>query len=735
MKAVGSAAPGIGHYQKTVGLLRALAAASLVIPVVMLLVGGTITWQNKRQDAWDESAWLVDLLQQSTSKLFETQFLALGEVGMVLDGLDPAAIAARQSQFHDRLQALLRYLPQTRDLFVVRGDGHVAVSGLSYPAHSGFDLSNRDFFDYFRRGGTGLFVSAVRNRVADNRPVFSLAIRRPVPDGHFAGVIATAISPDYFAHLFRSATDIYDDFSGRIISLRRSDGEVLARWPATEPPRAGFDQALAASIAGTRHLTGHFTYLSPTDGEHRDVVWRRFAGAGIVIAASVTHRAITASWFRVILPHLAFDIPAMLGLFSITLLALRRTLQAAAAAQQAEAERQRRQRVEEAARQSQKMEALGQLTGGVAHDFNNLLAVILGSAELARTRPADRAAALLDNIVKAAQRGATLTRQLLSFSRNQVLQPKVLDPYIEIQRMMALLKPSLRGTIDIDLRVASDVWLVELDPSEWDMAVLNIAVNARDAMPEGGRFTMTVDNQRIVPGQLARAPDLRGDFVRMALSDTGPGIAPAVAARAFEPFYTTKEIGRGTGLGLSQVYGFTCQAGGRATIKAGEAGGTTVTLYLPRSTKPIVPPAAAADSPDGTAARRILLVECDNSLARVTTEILTALGHEVVRVDRARDALDQLMQPAGRFNLLLSDIAMPGGLDGLQLARMVRGRMPALPIILVSGCSDPPPAAEDGFRVLQKPLRAEQLGQAIRAELGPYPRIVVDNRRAQAVEG
>jgi two-component system NtrC family sensor kinase len=705
-----------------------------MIPVVMLLVGGMITWQARRQDAWDKSTRLVDLLHESTSKLFQTQLLALEQIGLILDGLDSAAIADRQSQLHDRLQALLRYLPQTQDLFVVQEDGHVAVSGLFYPAQS-FDLSNRDFFDYFRRGGTGLFVSDLRNRVADNLPVFSLAIRRPVPDGRFAGVIATSISPDYFRHLFQSAMSAYDDFSGRIISLRRSDGEMLVRLPATEPLNVGFDDALAASMARTPTPSGRFTYLSATDGHYRDVVWHRFASTGIIIASSVTHSAIAASWFRVILPHLAFGIPATLGLFSITLLALRRTVQAAAAAQQADCERQRRQRAEEAARQSQKMEALGQLTGGVAHDFNNLLAVILGSAELAKTRSPDKAAGLLDNIMQAAQRGATLTRQLLSFSRNQVLQPKLLDPYIEIQRMMTLLKPSLRGTIDIDVRVASDVWLVELDPSEWDMAMLNIAVNARDAMPEGGRFTIAVDNVRIVPAQLPAAPDLRGDFVRIALSDTGPGIAPAVAARAFEPFLTTKEIGRGTGLGLSQVYGFTCQAGGRTTISAGVAGGTTVTLYLPRSTKPIAPRLAAADQLDDGSARRILLVEDDNTLAEVTTGILTSLGLEVVHVGRAREALDQLMQRAGRFNLLLTDITMPGGLDGLQLARMVRGRMPALPIILVSGDGGMPSLAEDGFRVLWKPLRAEQLGQAIRAELGSYPRIVVDNTWAQAVSG
>ncbi|MFL5283450.1 MAG: ATP-binding protein [Rhodopila sp.] len=578
MQGEATVSPGLGHYQKTLGLLRALAFVSLAIPLVMLLVGGVVSWQTKQREAWDKTTRLVDLLYESTSKLFETQSLAIEQIGLMLDGLDPAAITANESQFHDRLRAMLHYLPQTRNLFVVQQNGHAILSGSSYLAHSEFDMSNRDYFDYFQRGGTGLFVSKVRNRPWDDLTVFSLTIQWAAPDGRFAGVIGASITPAYFENLFQTALGAYDDFSGRIVSLRRVDGELLARSPAAAPVNEGFGKILAANIIKSHEAAGRFSYRSGSGGDYRDVVWRRFPKADIIIASSISRRAIAASWVGALLPHLAFGIPATLGLFLITLLALRRTVQAAAAAQQAEAERQRRQRAEEAVRQGQKMEALGKLTGGVAHDFNNLLAVILGSAKLAKARPPERAGPLLDAIMQAAQRGAALTRQLLSFSRSQVLLPKILDPYVEIPRMMTLLKPSLRGTIDIEVRVASDVWLVELDPSEWDIAMLNIAVNARDAMPDGGRFIIAVDNQTIVPGQIATAPDLHGAFVRMQLSDTGRSIAPDVAARAFEPFFTTKAIGSGTGLGLSQVYGFARQAGGCVTIEAGMVGGTIVTL-------------------------------------------------------------------------------------------------------------------------------------------------------------
>jgi two-component system NtrC family sensor kinase len=467
----------------------------------------------------------------------------------------------------------------------------------------------------------------------------------------------------------------------------------------------------------------------------RLVAWRRLPGVDMVVISSVARAAVLRAWATTMLPYLCVGLFVMVALLSMTLLALRHARLANAAEQQAEVERNRRRQAEDAIRQGQKMEALGKLTGGVAHDFNNLLAVILGSAELAKRRPPDKAQRLLDNIIHAGQRGATLTRQLLSFSRAQALQPKVLDPHAELPRMLGLLRPSLPNDIAIETDLAQDVWPVEIDPTEWEIALLNIAANARDAMPDGGRLRVEASNLRIARGAIAGAPELEGDFIRIALHDTGPGIPADVAARAFEPFYTTKDVGRGSGLGLSQVYGFARQAGGAVTIGTGEAqpdadqSGTIVTLFLPRSRKPLDAPShpPAAEQGPETAVRRVLVVEDNPEVAAITIEMIQSLGYEVVHADRARAALDMLTQPGPSFDLLLSDVVMPDGMNGLELAMIVRRRLPNLPIILMSGYNDTFAQPQADFRILRKPLPVQQLGQAIAAEVGAWPRIVVDN--------
>jgi two-component system NtrC family sensor kinase len=718
------------HHQRTVTALRYLAVASIVAPILMLCVGGMITWQEKRQDALEQTIRLVDLVYESTSKLIGAQLLATEQTELMIGAKDDRTIAREQSELHTRLQSMLRFLPHLRDIYVIDRDGHDLVDGNVYPTPNATDLTGRDYYRYFRDGGKGLFIGARNNRFMDGKGFIPLAIRRDDTAGSFLGLIATSINPDYFEEFFQEVLSAYPDFGGRTVSLRRGDGELLVRSQPLSDPNEATAAVKSARLLKSGDDSGHF--VSASLGETRIVAWRRLPDVDMAVFSSVSLHGVLRSWMATMIPYSLFGFSAALALFSITVLALRRTREAETAERQAEEERLRRQRAEEAVRQSQKMEALGKLTGGVAHDFNNLLAVIQGSAELAKIRSPDKVGRLLDNVLHAAQRGATLTRQLLSFSRSQALAPRVVDPHDAVPRMIEMLRPSLRGNIEVEVRVPDDVWLVEIDVGEWEIALLNIAVNARDAMPDGGWFTVEVSNQHVGEGEIAGVPDLAGDFVRIALRDTGSGMPPEVAARAFEPFFTTKDVGHGTGLGLSQVYGFTRQAGGAATIEAGLTGGTTVSLFLPRTGKSLERLVGAgltqAVHDDGTT--RILLVEDNQEVAAITIEIIETFGYEVVRVDRARKAIDMLMEPRAVFHLLLTDVVMPDGMNGLQLARMVRARLPAMPIILVSGYNDAVTEQSTEFRMLRKPLPADQLAQAIRAELGTYPRMVVDTVRA-----
>jgi signal transduction histidine kinase len=385
-------------------------------------------------------------------------------------------------------------------------------------------------------------------------------------------------------------------------------------------------------------------------------------------------------------------------------------------------EMEERARAEEALRQSQRIEALGQLTGGVAHDFNNLLMVISAGLDMIerQTDPARRQW-LLQGMRQSAERGATLTRQLLAFSRRQALRPEPIDLARQIGGMGELLDRSLGGDVSVALDFAPDLWPVEADAGELGLVVLILAVNARDAMPDGGTIAIRAEN---APG--LDDGELCGDFVRLAIVDTGTGMPPEVRARVFEPFFTTKDVGKGSGLGLAQVYGFARQSGGTVRIDSRPGRGTTVTLLLPRSSRAEAleeqcPAEAVGTSvhPGGTAARHVLLVEDDDEVAALVTEMLAQLGFEVTRAASSRAALGALAN--GRaVDLVFSDILMPGGMNGLDLAREVRRRRPGLPVLLTTGYAGSAlrVAEAEGVAVLAKPYRVEVLAAAVRAALG-----------------
>jgi signal transduction histidine kinase/ActR/RegA family two-component response regulator len=372
-----------------------------------------------------------------------------------------------------------------------------------------------------------------------------------------------------------------------------------------------------------------------------------------------------------------------------------------------------REKAEEALRQSQKMEAIGKLTGGVAHDFNNLLMVASSGLDMMeRTADPARRSILRDGIRQALERGASLTRQLLSFSRRAPLNPETIDLADRIEGMRVLLERSLREDIEVQLRLAPDLWPVRIDASQLELALVNIAVNARDAMPTGGVIRVAAENH---PGM--DDGELKGDFVRLAVSDTGEGIPEDMLARVIEPFFTTKEVGHGTGLGLSQVYGFTRASGGDLRIKSEPGKGATMELYLPRSLEPVQPrvkPQRAARASKG-AKGRILLVEDDETVAALVTDMVTELGYEPTRATTAAGALEVLDREQD-LELVFSDMVMPGPMNGLDLAREIGRRRPDLPVVLTTGFSDAAAAATaEGMRLLVKPYRLEALAAELEA--------------------
>ncbi len=372
------------------------------------------------------------------------------------------------------------------------------------------------------------------------------------------------------------------------------------------------------------------------------------------------------------------------------------------------------QRAQEQLAQAQKMEALGQLTGGIAHDFNNLLTIIGGQARIVKNCAGDpKSLKAADAMEVTVQRGAALTRQLLGFSRRQQLEPQPVMLPERIAGLGAMLATSLSPNLQLRTSVLPDTWPVMADPSELDLAIMNLVLNARDAMPSGGLIMITAENVTAPHSQLDAS--LVGDFVCINVIDNGAGIPSDVLPQVFDPFFTTKTAGKGTGLGLSQVYGFAHQSGGTVSIDSEVGKGTRVAICLPRAAAPQQRQAEAAGNVDERRHAHILVVEDNADVTEVTSALIKQLGYTVRLAPDAAKALRMVEKEA--FDLVFSDIMMPGNMDGLELATTLRRSRPELPVLLASGSHKLVEKAQQHFTTLQKPYQITDLDRAIQSLL------------------
>ena len=395
-----------------------------------------------------------------------------------------------------------------------------------------------------------------------------------------------------------------------------------------------------------------------------------------------------------------------------------RTAELAAANRQLAEQIQERERVEWALRRAQRLEAVGQLTSGVAHDFNNLLTVVLGNVrQLQKLEREPAAARRLAMIAEAAERGARLTGQMLAFSRQQKLESRAVDLNDTVARMHDLLQSTMGGSVRIETVLQPGLWTAMIDPTQIELVILNLAINARDAMEVGG--TLSVETANVVLGAPERPEEApAGEYVMVRVADTGPGMSDEVLAKAFEPFFTTKDIGKGSGLGLSQVFGLAKQSGGGVRIDTRVGEGVSVSVFLPRAGEA----AAAAAAPSvvqacaSKADAQVLLVDDDGAVREVTAGILRDLGYGVLEAGSGGAALD-LLDRNPQVELVLLDFAMPG-MNGAEVARELRSRRPGLPILFATGYADTAAltdTAED--QIIRKPYVEAEVAAKVRASL------------------
>jgi two-component system NtrC family sensor kinase len=693
--------------RKSLRLLQWMMAASLALPIALFGFASRVSYISNNDIADRQIERTLDVAHEHALKVLETIDRSLSEINEIVRGIPDQDIISREPALHLRLKQVAGSLPQMKSAWIFDAQGHALVNSLASPPPA-VDFSDRDYFKAHIDTDIGMFIgNTLTPRVPyQGAAFFSVSRRRLTDDGSFAGVIQASVLPEYFENFYaRIGSD-----PGSFFALGLTDGTVLARFPAVDHElRLDRNGPIGKKIASSPRA-GLITVSSPADGIERRVGYQRLAEYPVYVSAGLETSAIRSRWLTTMSQHLIFGVPATALLFLLLAMALRRT-------QHLHAEAARRMEAEEALKHGQRLEALGQLTGGVAHDFNNLLTVIRSSIDLLQ-RPnlaAERRQRYIDAISNTVDRAAKLTAQLLAFARRQTLKPELLDVGKCVESLRDMIGTLTGSPIEIVTRLPEETCFIYTDAGQFEAALINMAVNARDAMNGEGRLTIAVNPVTDIPGPAEHLKSPQG-FVAVSVQDTGVGIPREQFGRIFEPFFTTKDVGQGTGLGLSQVFGFAKQSGGEVIVASELGKGSTFTLYLPRVPGMERPQRLRSDEspPLGGDGMSVLVVEDNIEVGRLAADALAELGYATTLVDNAIDALAELTRNATRFDVVFSDVMMPE-MTGLDLAQEIRRRQFDVPIVLTSGYSHMlSQSGAYGFELLQKPYSTEQLTRVLR---------------------
>jgi signal transduction histidine kinase len=710
-----------------------VATGFMTICLLCLAIGFAVQELRIRDinQAKRELMTLDVLLAEETERAIESIDLVLKSVQQrfAQNGLGTAEdFVLKQGglETHEFLKTQIAGIPQLDALSLIAADGHVVNFSRFYPVPD-IQTADRDYFLALRDHPTEVpFVSEpVRNRGTGTWTMY-IARRVSGPSGEFLGLVIGAIDLGYFENLYKSL----QIGSGGAVSLWRRDGILLARFPSL--PGVGHVFRIQ-SFTGILRAGSPVTYEveNSIDGPPRIVATIAAKKLPLVINVTQTFESVLAAWRQV--ATLAF-LGGLLCIVAISLVVwlLMRQFATYEKLGIAVAERRsaiaEREAAEAQLRQAQKLEAVGQLTGGIAHDFNNLLTAVLGSLELLNrnlpdTDPRHRRWAI--NAYEAAQRGAVMTQRLLAFSRRQPLDPQPADIAILVMNIADILRRTLGENIYVETNVAVGLWSAFVDWNQLDNAILNIAINARDAMDGRGQLLIEAENKLWEEeNPIGHSDVICGQYILISICDTGKGIEKEVIERVFEPFFTTKPVGQGTGLGLSQVYGFVKQTGGHIEIESEAGKGTKVRMYLPRAKgEPRGPQRSKAEEEIQEASKNItiLVVEDDDAVRAYSIEILREFGYTVCDAPNADSACEILRKDA-EINLLFTDVGLPGT-NGRGLADEALRLRPDLKVLFTSGYPrDAIVHCGGDAQLISKPFGRSELARKIKAILEPQQR-------------
>ncbi|WP_345891030.1 ATP-binding protein [Burkholderia sp. Ax-1724] len=691
------------NFAATRRMLLIVLAVSIVFPLVCLAGYGYFDYERRIADADDVIDRLVRVTEEQAVKVLDLNRQMASRIVDLLGNSDDTQIRAQQAGLHGRLRDIGGDFPQVSSIALVGVNGDLLVSSLAYPAPA-MSIGQRDDFLAAKAMRPQPYFSLPMYSTLSKTDVFTTAIGRSDTNGQFLGVVTVALRNAYFSRFYQELTD---GDPALALGLYRQDGNLLVRYPAwpagvRQPIHTAFTAALR-----DKQLFGHVRLTSTADGIERLVAFRRVGDYPLYVLSAYATSSIMAAWRSHFLTIAALTAVPCIAIWLLVVYSLRQLEGERRAWERWQGEVAMRLSAEASSRQLLRMGALGNLVANIAHDFNNLLMVVSANTELARLKHFNDVGKEVHAVARATAAAESLTRRLLSVARKQPLKQEPVDLVHWLPAAAPLIDAALGDTIEFSLRMPDNLWQVLADPTDLEFAIMNLAVNASDAMPHGGRFVIRCQNNRLV-GSDTLLPD--GEYVLITCSDDGEGMPDAVARRAFEPLFTTKLRGSGTGLGLAQVLSMCEQAGGTAKIDSVPGSGTAVRLYLPRYRERGAAAASAdAQQPALMPAGAVLLVEDNEDVAAGVTAVLETFGCEVRHEPTADQALDVLSGGA-RFELVLSDIQMPGKLNGIDLAERVRSAWPSQKIALMTGYADELERARRlGVAILAKPFDIDEL--------------------------
>lgn len=710
--------PGVGSCPgaSSEGAVATLSVADpgSAVPAVLFALVAFVDRSDVLEDAQRDVSDTADVFQAHARNVFETHELIARAVDARLGSMGWGEISSSQ-EIHDYLEKLGKRYPQASSLWLADSEGVVRNSSEAFPVLP-VDLSDREFFKALRDQRVQSFVTDVVYSRISGETIFNFVWTRTGANGAFNGLIIVRVSRKYFTDFWRKAAPD----SNMAGALFKRDLTLLARVPPLANATIPATNATLDLIGAGKNQS--VRAVSELDGVDRLIAFRPIAPYDVFVAYGLDIDAALAPWRRHLEVYGTFFALSTVALFLASLLAVNRIGQSRIAARRALEEGKRRQAVEEQLRQAEKMEAIGQLTGQFAHDFGNILAAIMLNLEPARDRIDDpEIQVAVGSAIVAAEEGQKAVRSMLAFARHEQSQTEIIHLEPTFGHIEILVRQALGASSQLSVSIPPGAWAVTADPVQLELAILNLTVNARDAMPKGGWLRISAANRHFEDD----ASGMSGDYVSLKVSDTGVGIPPETVTRVFDPFFTTKAFGKGTGLGLSQVYSFAKSSGGLVKLDTALGLGTDVTIYLPRALEektlasaPSRAPAESAGirSADGASRSAILLVEDEAAIRRAVAGILRAAGYGIIETTNGDEAIAAL-DAHPEIEMVFTDVRMPGSRDGIAMAAEARRLRPDLKILFATAHPEDARRRVKDAKILLKPYSSREALEAVQMEL------------------